>query len=102
MIVALASSIINGVKTYHYIVKGWVQGVAFRYYTVDMAAGLGITGNVRNLASGDVEVYAQGDEQSMAEFELFLRRGPRSARVEELVKEVFDGDQRFSGFDIAF
>lgn len=90
------------VKTYHYTIKGRVQGVAFRFYTVREAEKYGISGTVRNLWNGDVEVYAQGDEASIVQFELFLHTGPRAARVDKLEKEVIDQAEVCKGFDISW
>jgi acylphosphatase len=89
-------------RTYHYLVSGRVQGVAFRHYTVREAEKLGIAGSVRNLDNGDVEVFAQGDEPAIAQFELFLHTGPRSARVEKVEKEILDQSEVFRGFDIGW
>jgi acylphosphatase len=89
-------------RTYHYLVSGRVQGVAFRHYTVREAARWGIAGTVRNLGNGDVEVFAQGDEASIAQFELFLHTGPRSARVDKVEREVVDQEEVFRGFDISW
>ncbi len=89
-------------KTYRYTISGWVQGVAFRHYTVREAEKLGISGSVRNLPSGDVEVFAQGDEAQIAQFESFLHIGPRSAQVDRVEKEVLDQIQVFRGFDISW
>ncbi len=88
------------VKTYHYVLSGRVQGVCFRHYTIKEAEKWGIAGTVRNLWNGDVEVYAQGNEDSIAHFEQFLHVGPRSARVDKLEKEILDQDKIFRGFDI--
>jgi len=89
-------------KTYHYTISGRVQGVAFRHYTVREAEKWGISGSVRNLANGDVEVFAQGDEAKITHFESFLHTGPRTARVEKVEKEVLEGLEIFRGFDIAW
>ena len=42
------------------IVHGRVQGVNFRYYTRQQARQLGVTGCVRNLWDGTVEVWPKG------------------------------------------
>ena len=89
-------------KTYRYLISGQVQGVAFRHYTVHEAEKLGISGTVKNLASGDVEVLAQGDEGKITQFESFLHIGPRSARVERVIKEVVDSQMEYRGFDIGW
>ncbi|MCU0285902.1 MAG: acylphosphatase [Acidobacteria bacterium] len=89
-------------KTYHYIVKGRVQGVSFRYYTQRAAFRLGITGTVKNLTNGDVEVYAQGKQDAIKEFEAFLHRGPVPARVEHVIKEEFEVKDEYPEFEITF
>ncbi len=43
-------------------IYGQVQGVGFRFFTRRKAIQLNLTGSVRNLADGSVEVVAQGDE----------------------------------------
>ena len=63
-------------------VRGRVQGVGFRAFTVAAATPLGIAGWVRNAGDGTVEVFAQGSPGALADFEELLSRGPRFARVE--------------------
>jgi acylphosphatase len=89
-------------KTYHYIVKGMVQGVAFRYYTTKYAHDYSIKGTVKNLFNGDVEVYAQGDPEDIGRFESFLHGGPPSAVVNRVIKEELDSNEFFPGFEIIF
>ena len=50
----------------HY--SGHVQGVGFRYRTKATAAGFGVTGYVKNLANGQVELVAEGDEAEINRF----------------------------------
>lgn len=49
----------------HYIFSGSVQGVGFRYRAKYAARGLGITGYVKNLYDGRVEMEVQGDRDSI-------------------------------------
>jgi acylphosphatase len=51
----------------HGIAKGQVQGVGFRYTTQKLAKHLGLTGIVRNLDDGSVEIYAQGKKELIAQ-----------------------------------
>lgn len=44
----------------HILFFGRVQGVGFRYYSVHKAGSLGLTGWVRNLYDGSVEMEVQG------------------------------------------
>lgn len=45
----------------HYYFSGRVQGVGFRYKAMYLARGLGLTGKVRNLYDGRVEMEVQGE-----------------------------------------
>ena len=65
-----------------YVIGGRVQGVGFRYFSQAAAAREGIGGWARNTADGDVEVFAEGDVESLDRFERQLRHGPPRARVE--------------------
>ena len=74
----------------HYLVKGRVQGVGFRWFVHREAGALGLNGWVRNTEDGDVEVVAAGDEAVLAELRASLRRGPRGSRVDRLVEHFLD------------
>ena len=50
------------------IVSGRVQGVGFRYYVEDIALGMNISGWVRNLSDGTVEIDAEGEEDKLKKF----------------------------------
>lgn len=63
------------------IVHGRVQGVSFRYYTERRARDLGLSGYVRNLRDGTVEVVAEGHRPALEQLLAFLHAGPRSAFV---------------------
>ncbi len=65
----------------HLTLSGRVQGVGFRYYTYDEATRIGVTGFVRNLRSGDVEVVAEGTRAQLSELIDKVKSGPSFARV---------------------
>ena len=67
----------------HIIFYGSVQGVGFRYYSVNKARQLGLTGWVRNLYDGTVEMEVQGEEQAIDELIMFLDR-QRYIRIEKM------------------
>jgi len=85
-------------KRMRLIVSGQVQGVAFRFYTVREATRLGLTGWVRNLRSGEVEVLAEGDEARLKELEQWCRHGPPLAAVTGVASSVGDATGEFSHF----
>ncbi len=67
------------------LVHGRVQGVWFRDSTARRAYTLGVTGWVRNLADGSVQVHAEGAPLAVDQLVTFLRDGPPRARVEGVV-----------------
>ncbi len=71
----------------HLVVSGLVQGVYFRYSTVEEATLLGVCGWVRNLPDGRVEVEAEGERAALESLVRFCRRGPPAARVDEIEEE---------------
>lgn len=88
-------------KTTRYLVSGRVQGVAFRYWTRETADRLGLSGWVRNLPDGRVEVLAQGDEEAMAKLDRALLQGPPLSRVDGLERfEEPGADETAGGFAI--
>jgi acylphosphatase len=64
-----------------FLVRGRVQGVGYRYFVMQEAAGLGIAGFARNLPDGSVEVVAEGDDPVLQKLEARLREGPSFAKV---------------------
>ena len=59
-----------------FVLSGRVQGVGFRYFTLDAARREGLHGYVTNRDDGSVEAVAEGDAESLERFERALRRGP--------------------------
>jgi acylphosphatase len=71
-------------KQVHCVVKGRVQGVFFRAASQREARRLGLTGWVRNLSDGTVEVVAEGEDDRLKEFIQWAQRGPSAARVDRV------------------
>jgi acylphosphatase len=66
------------------LVTGRVQGVGFRWHTVERAEALGLVGWVRNLPDGRVEAHLEGDAADVESMLAWLRRGPPVAHVRGL------------------
>jgi acylphosphatase len=81
---------------------GRVQGVAYRFFAEKSAARLGLTGWVRNLDDGRVEVLAEGAAGPVESFLERLQQGPSLARVDsfEVRRERSTGE--FADFRIVF
>lgn len=71
-------------KRIHVIVSGRVQGVGFRYFTASLASRYGITGWVRNLYNGDVEMEAEGISTKLSLFLQEVKEGNRFVRVRNM------------------
>ncbi|MCI6790422.1 MAG: acylphosphatase [Lachnobacterium sp.] len=57
----------------HIVFYGRVQGVGFRYYAVNKANQLGLTGWVKNLPDGTVEMEVQGEKPLIDQLIIFLQ-----------------------------
>lgn len=81
-------------KRVHVWVSGRVQGVFFRARAREQAVRLGLSGWVRNLGDGRVEILAEGGAAEIARFLDWCRSGPPMARVDEcrVIEEEALGD----------
>jgi acylphosphatase len=84
----------------HLRITGRVQGVGFRYYTEREAGRLGVTGWVRNLPAGDVEVVAEGTDDALALLVDWCRQGPPSAGVTEVTVQWSPATREFADFRV--
>ncbi len=78
-------------------VEGEVQGVGFRWHTQHRAEALQLTGWVKNLDDGRVEVVAEGNKTDLEQLLSWLNRGPSGATVVR-VEHEFSGDE--TGYDL--
>jgi len=85
-------------KRLHAIVEGRVQGVGFRYFVLDQASALGVTGWVRNRWDGSVEVTAEGERDALDKLLAELNRGPRAANVTHVQVEWGTASREFGSF----
>lgn len=78
---------------------GHVQGVGFRYQTLQVAREFAVTGTVENLADGRVRLVVEGDEKEVEAFiaELSLQM---EKFIREAERKVLGGVRRFRNFEI--
>lgn len=86
----------------HIVVSGMVQGVGFRYFVQHHARQLGLTGWVRNLPNGDVEIMAEGNREFVESLIICVRRGPRSAVVSNADILWKEPSGQFEDFDVTY
>lgn len=89
-------------KACEVLISGRVQGVGFRWFTEQEARARDVRGYVRNRGDGRVEVFAQADEPSLAEFCERLQEGPRAARVEDVETKPASVDPALTSFTVRY
>ena len=72
-------------QTVHLVIKGKVQGVYYRASAKDVAREVGVTGWVKNMPDGNVEVIVSGSEERVEKFIEWCRKGPKNAEVTEVI-----------------
>lgn len=87
-------------QTYHFIVKGHVQGVGYRFTAYLNATKLGIKGTVKNV-DDDVELFVQGDFNQVENFKKHLKLGSFMSRVDFISEELVERE-RFDSFEIIY
>ena len=74
-----------------------VQGVGFRFFTQRVAERLHVSGFVRNLHDGRVEVFAMGTAEQHSQFRRLLERGPLGSDVTEVLEEPASVEAEYDG-----
>ncbi len=82
------------------IIYGVVQGVGFRYFVLGQALKAAISGFVRNLPDGTVEIEAEGAEDDLDQFIESIKSGPPGAVVKEIEIERKRYTGEYRGFNI--
>ncbi|MEX2143337.1 MAG: acylphosphatase [Anaerolineales bacterium] len=85
----------------HARVRGRVQGVGFRYFVRQQAAAFPITGWVRNISDGWVELLAEGTRADLETVLEAVRRGPPGALVDEVAADWRPASGDWTTFSIA-
>jgi len=83
-------------------VYGYVQGVFFRAFVSHWASELGLSGYVRNLPSGAVEVVAEGEKKQLEKLISQLKVGPPAAKVERVVTSWSGYSGSYAGFSVRY
>ena len=86
----------------HFVCHGRVQGVFFRASAKDEADHLELTGWVRNVPGGTVEIVAEGELEAVADFLRWCEHGPPYATVSDVDASYSAATGEFHGFQVQF
>jgi acylphosphatase len=83
-------------------VTGRVQMVGFRWFTVQWAQDLGLSGWVKNMHDGSVLIEAEGEKKRIESLIKEVKIGPRNASVKEVKVTWLPFEHRFRDFKIRY
>ena len=81
-------------------ISGVVQGVGYRYFVYREAEPLNLTGYVKNLTDGNVEVFAEGLKEDLNKLLIALRLGPSFSQVDDVKVEWKEYQGKYKKFSI--
>jgi acylphosphatase len=84
----------------HIFYSGNVQGVGFRYTVKSVAHGFEVTGAVRNLTDGRVELLAEGAREELEGFRQAIRESGLDHFIRDESVRWADAAGEFRGFEI--
>ncbi len=89
-------------KRYHLYVEGIVQGVGFRWYARRIGNYVGVSGWVKNLPDGRVEIIVEGEEVKIERFLKELKEGYLGENIRNIEKFEEEYKGEFKSFEIKF
>jgi acylphosphatase len=89
-------------KRIHIFIVGRVQGVFFRQSTRVMAIKNNVTGWVKNLNDGRVEIIAEGETQNIDNLIIWCKTGPANSRVDEFELSEENFTSEFENFEVRY
>jgi acylphosphatase len=81
-------------------ISGLVQGVGYRYFAYREATRMKLSGYVKNLPDGRVEVFAEGPRNQLTQFLMVLEEGPRFSDVQNIEIEWLESHNKYQSFRI--
>lgn len=87
-------------KRMHILYTGRVQGVGFRYTVKGLAMGFEVTGQVRNLADGRVELCVEGSESELEAFRQAIRDSELGHFIRQEDVDWSEAKDEYRGFQI--
>ena len=81
-------------------VEGRVQGVGFRYFIMRNAENLGLSGYVRNMPDGSVEIDAEGSKDKLDRLIAAAEKGPSASYVSNVNVQWHEKEKGYSSFSL--
>ncbi len=88
------------VKSVYILISGRVHGVGFRYFALNKAEGLEITGWVKNTPDGKIEIEASGEPNNLGVFIDWMKNGPSRAIIKTFSVSDILPERTFTQFTI--
>ncbi|MFC1975385.1 acylphosphatase [Chloroflexota bacterium] len=83
------------------LIEGRLQAMNFRFRTQQQAQKLGLTGFVRTLSDGRIEIEAQGDEGSIGKILAWCQEEPQSSQIRSILYRYEEKiTERYSDFNV--
>lgn len=87
---------------YYIVVRGRVQGVGFRFFTINLASKYKLTGSVRNMDNGMVEIEVQGEKNTIDSFISEIKKGNYFIRVDDISIKAIDLKPKEKSFQLKY
>ena len=86
--------------TLHMLVSGRVQAVGFRHFVQMEACSSGLSGTVKNLSDGRVEIYTTGEPKTLLVFMGTISEGPPISKVQSIEARWSASYRQFDNFQV--
>ena len=87
---------------YYIVVSGRVQGVGFRFFTINIASKYNLTGSVRNMDNGMVEIEVQGEKNTIDNFISEIKKGNYFIHVDDISIKSIDLKPKEKSFQLKY
>mgnify|MGYP001612854397 FL=1 len=89
-------------QTFQILIKGNVQSIFYRIFTKLNAKKLNVTGTVKNLNNGDVEILANCNKETLNQFIKLLKLGPLGSDVTGINFKEIPAEKIYKDFNIIY
>ena len=90
----------QNINNFKAIVSGFVQGVGYRWHITEAAGSMNLSGTIRNLRDGSVEIWAEGEQDELSQLVGVIWQGPALAKVKGLDIHWSEGPRQWQDFQV--